>query len=314
MKANSMNNISVVSIMCAVMSTIIFTVFMAYSCGHAKASPNKPDALKDLDAKAETYLAGLKSHLNSYNFLAGDCDSLLFTSILAATVRKDIDILAARDSSGKWTRSPESECYPNRSASSISKDMILGVIFWAVKTKRLDVLEDLRDYGRAHRWTYGDGPASRTVLSLNLIDLIHEAIAKLKGQEFKGLQHYAQMLETSGYQTHLKVLFILTLGEVRENLPNHLVKELEKAAESNPRNGLFAYAKAKYTDGDYSAAIAALRDETLFPVNSLPTSSNRCTPYLWQRDLGKDWEPCQSENKEHPGVDWLFLYGLLSEV
>ena len=45
-------------------------------------------------------------------------------------------------------------------------------------------------------------------------------------------------------------------------------------------------------------------DEKLFPSDRLPTATDRCEAYLWQRNGGSDWEPCPRD-KLHDGVDFL---------
>jgi len=238
---------------------------------------------------------------------AEGCDSLLF-SALGTVGGANVDILDYRNSDGQWFRTPEHTCYlEGRSKSTISRDMLLGVYWWAWNNKRLDVLEDLWDYGLARRWKMGDGPASRTILTPLMISTLTAMIEALGGEQHGS---WAKIpiywtSEPEDFQAHLRVLHIL----LRKQLPTVDFNEddtLADYADKQPNNALFQYAA-----GNEHRAITLLLNSPQFPNHRLPTSDDRCEEYIFQRDYGDDWQPCPDENETYLGFDLLFLSQLI---
>jgi hypothetical protein len=293
------------------MFKILLTISMVFACSRFShpATKTVPDP-SPLDIKAELYKTASKAHQDAHGFLTTGCDSLLFTALLAATAKPEIDVLAARDGEGAWHRRPDAPCFPENSRSEISRDMITGVMFWALFQNRADVLEDLRAYGKAHNWTMGLGDTTRTVMSANIITLIDMSIDFLHGRPVAEKDFIFFSLPAVGYAAHLQTLQILMIGKIKGSISPYLFKAATRNLKNNPRNALYQYTVAKYSTGVFSTAVNTLLDESLFPSDNLPTTVNHCTEYLWQRDLGKDWEPC-AEFSEHTGTDFLFVYGLL---
>jgi hypothetical protein len=108
-----------------------------------------------------------------------------------------------------------------------------------------------------------------------------------------------------GFEGHIQVLRILLSGRVYGGITITQTQILRDQAERQPRNALFQAARAKYGNGDYSKAVEILQDSVLFPDARLPTSSDRCEEYLWQRDDGADWLPCDKAST-HSGTDLIF--------
>ena len=266
--------------------------------------------LSPLDLKAINYQHANNSHQDAHGFLTTGCDSLLFTSLLATFSKPEIDILAARDADGAWHRRPDAPCFPNESRSEISRDMITGVMFWALFQNKPEILEDLRSYGKAHNWIMGLGDQNRTAMSANIITLLDMSIDFLRGKPNKEESFFFFALPVVGYAAHLQTLQILMIGKIKGKISPGLFAAATRNLRNNPRNALYQYTVAKYSTGVFSTAIATLLDESLFPVGHLPTTENHCTEYLWQRDLGADWEPCE-KFEEHTGTDFLFVYELL---
>ena len=291
----------------------ILIILVLLSCGKAKP-PVVSDAFDNpaLDAKAAIYAKAFERHQESHGFISDNCDSLLFSSLLAATSVPNINIMAARDDSGAWHRQPDKRCYPQDSKSEISRDMLLGVIFWAVHSGQAKVLEEMYQYGKDHQWIMGDGDKTRTVFTADMIETLEESLAYLRGQAIKPQSYYFVALPTAGYASHLQTLHILIVGKIRGKIQANLFQALQANLKRNPGNGLFQYAVAKYSTGLMTNPIATLLDESIFPSDRLPTTKDHCTEYLWQREAGSDWAPClDREVKEHNGADFLFLYGLL---
>lgn len=306
--------------------TISVMFLFLLSCGQHKEKVTTVNTVASDATRAQLrdrydlYLEGLKSrHQGPAGFILSEaCDSLLFTGLVAATVPDiAVDLTAARDAGGAWHRRPLSlpECYPEFSGSSISRDMLVGVLWYAWRTKRLDIAEQLLSYGHAHGWVMGAGPYSRTYVMPGLQSTIAEVVYRLGGHNDAALRSFPQVYgDADGYELHLQVLLILLRGELTGNIGDWALEKLQTAFTSNQRNALYAYAHAKWVSGDYAPAYAALADANYFPPDRLPSTKKYCAEWLWQRDLGADWQPCPSENsKEHSGADWLFVYGLLAE-
>ncbi len=68
-----------------------------------------------------------------------------------------------------------------------------------------------------------------------------------------------------------------------------------------------------YSDNDQKDALVVLLDDSLFPNDRLPTTRNRCEPYLFQRDdTGDDWRPCAGKIKIHDGIDYLMAFATMT--
>ena len=108
--------------------------------------------MKHLLLRYSTYSQLVTDQQDSYGFLHVDrCDSTLWSGLLGAA-GVPVDLTAARDSSGAWYRRPLSyaECYDcGGSKSTVSRDQLLGVLWWAWRSQRADVLLDLLKYAMA---------------------------------------------------------------------------------------------------------------------------------------------------------------------
>jgi hypothetical protein len=83
-------------------------------------------------------------------------------------------------------------------------------------------------------------------------------------------------------------------------------------AKRQPRNALYQAILHKFTDGDQTLALATLMDKTLFPEEHLPTSAERSSSYLWERDQETaDWQPGTGAEETFTGTDFLFAFAVL---
>ena len=322
------------------------------------------DPLKD---KAALYTNLVKTQQDKDGFiLTSQCDSLLFSSLLATVHGIRLNAAAARSPDGQWFRRPiglYQECLAcGGSDSTISRDQFLGLLCWIWANKRLDVAEALYDYGSKHWWIMGQGQIGTLWFTPSLQYILSQMIYKLGGKNH--LLHRAgkflpQFLTKTnrGYTVHLDFLSILLMAEIDAKFATKLRKQLTKKdcpflrwcrkgyqklvqklvplfpvtiqlgidclafytpadiiefqANRVPENALFSYVLHKYSDGDFSAAITTLMDEKLFPANRLPCAKDRKEQYLWQRELGSDWQPNPGSSEEFPGCDFLFLANLI---
>jgi hypothetical protein len=205
------------------------------------------------------------------------------------------------------------ECYAaNESRSTISRDQLLGVLWWAWRNKQNAVVERLAAYAAEHNGVMGT-PASETMLNSNMVRLLAEVRKALGGDGGLGLHSpFFSRPEAVDYEAHLQALQILLFAETTGSMSTAMVETLTAFALKQPRNPLFAAALATWAGGDSEAAARLLDDATLWPRDRLPTSADRCEPWLVQRDEGDDWLPCADEARTHSGGDWLFVKSIFT--
>lgn len=265
--------------------------------------------------KAAYYLEHAAEAADQWGFLYGKCDSLEFTAISAA-LGYSVDLHQAEGDRGQWFRHAQHDCYelngqPGGSASDISGDMFLGLAWFAWQTGDRDTAVGVIDYGKAHFWRMGRGDVFRTVMRPPLIATYY-AIAKKLGVDL-GPAPTAQEMWTvkevneavlipTGYEADLQVMHTLLDASVNCGASSAEVDILRQQSERQPRNALFQAAYHLFTDGDQTTAYALMDDATLFPDDRLPAPKDRCEGWLWHRDDGTDWQPCEGEHS-HAGMD-----------
>lgn len=296
--------------------TLILVTLMLLACGPkhypADEQPSPKDVLK---TKYSLYKDLSRSQADSKGHIMTDeCDSVLFSGLYGTTM--PVELTLARDSNGMWHRRALNypECYPTDSSSTISRDMLLGVMWYALVNNRLDIAEDLFEYGKSHDWIMGQGDISRIYFTPGLQATLAELVYRLGGENHRSYRSIPQTYSKNiGFAAHLDILHILLRAELEGFMPDSAFQNMEYNYERSPKNPLFSYAHHKFTDGDQTETINFLLNSSLFPADRLPTTHDRCEPWLTQRDPGKDWEPCglDSVPKTHSGGDLLFVARLV---
>lgn len=279
------------------------------SCGGKKEDlkPTTTDTTK-LEEKYAVYRDLAASYTKATSgFVTDSCDSLLFTGLYYA-VDKSVAITNAKDSVGKWHRRDLAlpECYPDESASEISKDMYIGLLWGIWANRDLELLRGIIEYGDANDWRMGDGDPSRTVMSPALVSTVYLMSEAMGDDDPRSATGFPILInnDLTGFQAHLQVLHIALRGEMAKAVTEDQLEALKVQAERQPKNALFNAFYDRYNLGDQSKAIASLMDETQWPALELPSGEEHCEFWLWQRDDGADWEPCDAP--PHSGADWLF--------
>ena len=292
-------------------------------CGSSHSSHAPTPRAELLQNQYQTYLKLAAEQQGVHGFIMLDaCDSVLFSGLIGAAGLA-VDLPAAR-SGDVWTRNPTRDCYADGgSNSTFSRDMFLGVMWWSVVNKRLDVLEAAYQYCNKQiqfpvgGCVFGQGPSDdpRHILSPNLIDTLAEAIVYLGGPSHtvaRGL-YAGESENVQGFQAHLSVLHVLLRAKIQLGLTDRQLSILKYHAERQPQNALFQAAYAKYSGIGADQAIDTLLNRQLFPEDALPSTSNYCTEWLWERDFSteRDWTICPENDKIHSGGDWLFAASLI---
>jgi len=114
--------------------------------------PDEPNRLEELE----------RSHLLSVLELEDDwpsrvdCDGSLWAGVACAG-GASLDIYEAEESPGRWRRRPAPHCeVPDDSRSTISNDMLLGIMSCLLHRQDLDGLQGISDYGVENAWVMGD--------------------------------------------------------------------------------------------------------------------------------------------------------------
>jgi hypothetical protein len=276
------------------MKNLLLTLCLVLpACAKARDLPERPAPDARLQAKYEVYkeLAPADAHED-------DCDGLLFRSLLeSGAQRGGFDIEQWRDDNGKWHRNPTKKC-----ERATSRDMVMGAMWYFWSHDRVDLAEDTWHYdGRfimdQRDWTisqlYPDSIATLAVL-----------INKLGGHDHNQRQFTPPCVGTlSGFRAHLQSLTI-GLRALMGKGDDGAYECIKRMVDRQPNNAFYQAIKGLYT-GDQSAATELLLNEQWWPADRLPTSKERCEPWLVQRDEGRDWLPCPRENKVHSGGDFV---------
>lgn len=265
-----------------------------------------------MDRKFEKYIELLPTVQDSTGFIDSDeCDSLLFSCLVGCVPGVSMLPQAAYDSkTGMWHRRPcDKPCYPNHSKSTISRDMLLGLAWYAYCNSRLDISEQVIKYALSHCLIMGEGVLSRTLMTPGLLSTYAWISYKLGGPSRPWLRYLpsVESKKTTDYQAHLSVLHIVLRNKLtgkdkhKDILWHHVNRQ--------PSNPLFQYAV-----GNINSAGRLLRDIVLWPENRLPTNWDRKSGWLIQRDMGDDWKPSSGEKKIHSGGDYIFVYALVNNI
>lgn len=265
---------------------------------------------------AEEYKILLPTIQDADGFVYTDhCDSVLFSGLVgAAGVPVKLTAAEDPDKFGRWYRRPTAypECWATgNSRSTISRDMLLGVVWWAWSNDDLLTLERLWDYGESRSWFMGDDDVGgfHTVLNPTMIRLLAQSIYVLGGDnhEWARLLPYDWSGDKTDFEAHLKVLQILLAGELEGGIDDDALGALAAQATRQPSNPLFQAAYHKYTDGNYDSAASLLLNPAHWPADRLPTSAEHCSYWPTERDDGSDWQPCPADAHTHSGGELLFI-------
>lgn len=298
--------------------SLFFLLICVIGCGRNENIPFSDSApiLPELEAKVELYQSLLPEHQDENGFILTDtCDSLLFSGLLSAVV--PVDIMVARDSEGRWHRRPDMDCSKanGTSRSTISKDMIVGLLYYFWYNKDLAnatrFMEDLRNNNYVLR---GEGTLGELLVPGHTIRTLAEIIKKLGGRKYLVELNIPLGFSSSGsYIAHLNVWHILLRGEVNGYINNDEFAILRQHAERQPHNPLFSAAYHKYLDHNYTDSVNLLLNGQFYPNDRLPTSADHCDEWPIQRDYSeKDYLPCKQDSPvEHSGAELILIYRLV---
>lgn len=296
---------------------LLVALAIVAGCGRRK-EPKEDEVGVKPDLAAKFMLYSTLSNTNGA-WLFGDCDATLKEGLRGTYASTDLQ--EAEKEPGEWFRRPLSlgDCYEMRhpdgsrlSASRISRDMLLGVGWWAWSNGRPDVARSVVEYADANGDIMGPGVITRTDIRAQL----KATFLKIAGSD--RLDSHTPIVVSGtekDFGRHLAAQHLFLRAEVTGGMPEGYSWWLRQQAEEQPSNPLYALLVARYLTGDYETVKRLLMDETHWPNDRLPTSAEHCSDWLIQRDMGSDWEPCP-DHAENPrrwsGSDWLFVASWIS--
>jgi hypothetical protein len=288
------------------------------SCGWFGRDNEPVDHVADdiiaLHDKAALYCELSAAKVAGLQYAVSECDGLLFTAL--HDLACGFPGISQFEEQGKWYRNPAHDCFPDKSASSISKDMYAGLLLHLAVKEDKETLKRTLDYCEANPYALvgckvGEAKdtetlVSRAILPPTTISLMRDMLGSQRLQQ--GEEEASGVL--TGYQGHLQVLGILTRLKVYGKATDREVDLLKAHTQREPENALYAASYGLFDKGAREKALSLLASDKYFPNDSLPSTENYCTHYLLQRDKDdKDWAPCVKEGEEptiHDGTDFLF--------
>ncbi len=299
------------------MKRLFFAIVLFLACGRHETRDIElsSDLRGALAAKVALYKSLLPEVQDANGFVATDkCDALLHSALVGVTVPVALEV--AQLEPGRWFRRPLNydECFAaGASRSTISRDMLLGVIWWAWKNGRLDVLEDLRSYGQAHDWIMGEADSVETTVSRTYLTPAFRGTLCRTARKMGGADHgdcyipqvYPESL--TDFEAHLQVLTILLEAEITGSLGSGAYGALQAQIARQPNNPLFHAALSRFQKGDHAnIAASLLLNSPTWPADRLPDSNSACNPWPIMHDYGTDYEPCPERVERYSGGDLLF--------
>lgn len=266
--------------------------------------------------KSTLYKALLRNSQDHNGFVfTHECDSLLFSGLLGCVPNTHVDLEAARDVDNSWHRRPlvYEDCYPSHSKSSISRDMLLGVLYYSVFNSRTDLLVDTLQYAINHKLIMGKAIDlkmlfGRCFMTPGLLGTFAHAAHATGGKKHQLLQliPLIESKKVTGFQAHLSVLHILMRNALTGKKDNQDI--LHFHANRQQHNPLFQFAA-----GHKHLANMLLNREHLWPSDRQPTRQDRSSEWLTQRDFGKDWMPHPTSDDKISTAEYVFLNWLFNE-
>jgi len=284
----------------------VLTILLCLSCGRPVDRIEVPPHVQ-VNELAEFYATLLPTIQDADGYVnASDCDALLFNSLLSAA-GAEITILLSMDwVSGQWYRTKYKNCYDeDKSASTISGDMLLGLMWHIWRAKDLTMAENLYQYGRKNTWVMGQGPISRTGMKPILVDTLAKIIRQMGGKNHPMLVPDIWPKVPPGFGRHLQTLHILLRGQIEGKLAKTAVDRIVYNYSQERGNILFQAAHRKWVDPSTRIDLSA------YPLDRLPTSLDWCEQWPVQRAADSNGlNPCD-EGKTHSGGEIGFIKMIL---
>jgi hypothetical protein len=296
----------------------LLPLLLTASCGLAPrvGQPTSVPTSSDLATRAALYADLASSVLDPSGFVdVARCDSTTYTGLLGSS-GVDVDLLAAERSPGEWLRRPATypECWAaGESRSTISRDALLSVMFFAWTHDDLATLERLWGYGAGHGWRMGRGrlAGADTLANPTFVALLAHSIYALGGRPPAWALAIPPTWNAGavGFERHLQTVQFVLWGEVTGSIPAGAAELIAANVAAQPGNPVMRAASDRWLGTGLSAQSL---DERLWPPGRLPTSSDRCSSWVSMNDSGeRGLDACPDERETHSGGELAFALRIL---
>ena len=225
----------------------VLILMLLLGCGRAASKlAEGSDSLTLVQQKGDSIVSMLDDSIYKAR-----CDTLTFKALLSAYVPQD---LSAFEHEGKWERSP-SPCYPNDSASSISRDSIMSVMHHTWSVKDAEMADRLVNYGKLHNWTMGEGPVSITSALILAPDIL-PLRKRLTLSDAISVSNINEIL--TGFNGHLLASYLWYVSRITGSLNAVEMEALHRLVAASPDDPMYVALMQRHTSGDYSAVLNIL--------------------------------------------------------
>ena len=278
-------------------------------CGKNKSSSSDSVSFPAIEQKASLYCELSKDAYTQSHWVVEECDGAGFTSLYATACQQNgVDLSLFIDDAGRMYRNPSKDCYPSRSKAGFSKDHVLMRLVAAVGQGDKEWPAKFLNYVESNNGFFCDAIDTETRLSRCFLSpFLYEYINKLAESKSLLAESDDAWFEKSGFEAHLHVLGIWVKGKLDGSITNVDLDYLKTYAKREPLNALYQAMGYRYGIVGRDSVVAAF-DNNHWPNDRLPSSSEHCSSYLFQRDMKseKDWLPCPDENQVYSGTDYSF--------
>lgn len=277
-------------------------------CHREKVHPTEPLPNETLEQTSAFYVEHQSEVSDEHGFIdVAHCDSSFFSILKGAAT--PVDIFAAREENGRWHRRPidRGECFPTESESTISMETFISLMWYAYAHNDLKLVEDIWSYGQPRSWIMGDGPRDLVTI-LAVVPTLAQLIYKLGGVDH--YERHVGILWPAGFRdfrAHFFALHLLLRNRIYGTIEESGKLFVAEQVLRQPINPLF-----QCLAGNVAETVRLLNSETNWPRQRFPNSKDRCEEWLYQRDFGSDWMPCD-EGITHSGADLIFLAYLVKQ-
>lgn len=227
------------------------------------AEPVESDRLGGLKEIHEARLAeAVALSDNEWGWLTPeDCDGMLWSAKAAAGGQPGVNIEGSEyDTPGRFGRRPPPDCWADGkdqgAKTTWSRDTALGLIYAAVRSSNLALLQRHAAYGEKNKWKMGEPfDDGRTLYTPSIIGLLYQAIYFLGGEDNSARKiPNVYISGLNDFQAHLQVFEILLRGEIEGGIRDVMLDRLTEHAKREPQSAFYQAALATYT-GDFGRAI-----------------------------------------------------------
>lgn len=241
-------------------------------------APTMPDRLELVKSKVAELQDEARSLMDKDGLAIQDqCDAPLWNGKLATALPSEVNLEAyEQEESGKFCRTKDCICYPNeRSGSSWSRDMSLGMLSGLFAQGNLGAIERHIAYGDKRGWVMGEGAPSRTVYSPALISLWYKA-ARLLGRDYGYVEvgnAYPPGLDD--FEAHLQMMNVYLNGEMDGAITGTMLARISEHSERLPSIRFYRSLKEKW-DETFSASIDLCLDDNHIDGDYVRCSEQDC--------------------------------------